>query len=83
MADAAVGHRQIFLLQLGPQGGEPPLGLDHADGLPCLQGHAGRVIAPVFQLGQTIQQYILGAAGAHIAYNATHKQNTSMPAGTP
>ena len=85
MADAAVAHRQScggFLGQFGPKRGQTSLGLDHPNGVRGFQGHPSRIIAAVLQFGQTIQQYILGAAGAHIAYNATHKQNTSM-AGRP
>ena len=66
MADAAMGHRQPcgrLLGQFGPQSGQPSLGLDDPDGPLGLQGHAGRIISPVLQFGQTIQQYILGAAG--------------------
>src|SRR5699024_4913868 len=75
--DAAVGGGQAGgcgFFQPGPQGGEPPLALDDPDAAPHRQGQPRRVVAPVFQFGQSVQQYVLGAAGAHIAYNATHKQ---------
>src|SRR5699024_10206359 len=81
--DAAVGGGQAGgcrFFQPGPQGGEPPLALDDPDADPHRQGQPRRVVAPVFQFGQSVQQYVLGAAGAHIAYNATHKQTPLQPA---
>ena len=79
--DAAVGGGQAGgggLFQFGPQGGQPPLALDDPDAALYSQGQASRVVPAVLQLGQAVQQYVLGAASAHIAYNATHKQNTSL-----
>ena len=81
MPDAAVGGAQTGggrFFQLGPQGGQPPLALDDPDAALYSQGQASRVVPAVLQLGQAVQQYVLGAASAHIAYNATHKQNTSL-----
>ena len=75
MPDAAAAGGQLGLAQLFLQGRQAAFALDDPNPAPYGQSDAGRVIAPIFQFGQTIQQHILGRTFAHIAYNATHTKH--------
>ena len=73
--DAAETLAQALQRQLFPQLCQPPLAFDYPDAALHGQGHPGGIVPAVLQFLQTIQQHILCAALARIAYNATHTKH--------
>ena len=69
-------HGGPALDQIG-QNLEPALGLAHGEGLVLLRidGHAGGVITPILQPGQSVQQNGSGLLPANKAYDSTHILN--------